>query len=153
MGRSEPGKAQGLREIVAGLVKSAEKNLIVMGDLNEGPDGQGNPSQHFAALYAPSSPLVDVFSLPAFDPGPKPGTFQSCSTTNRIDYIFVSKNLAPKVVSGGIERHGLWGAPTNQNPQALGRSIPASRVPARQRPIMQRFSSTSTSEPESRVLG
>ena len=56
----------------------------------------------------------------AFDPGPKPGTFQSCSTTNRIDYIFVSKNLAPKVVSGGIERHGLWGAPSNKNPPSLG---------------------------------
>lgn len=57
-----------------------------------------------------------MFSLPAFDPGPKPGTFQSCSTTNRIDYIFVSKNLAPKVVSAGIERHGLWGTPSNKNP-------------------------------------
>jgi hypothetical protein len=35
---------------------------------------------------------------------------------NRIDYIFVSKNLVPKVVRGGVERHGLWGAPTNKNP-------------------------------------
>jgi endonuclease/exonuclease/phosphatase family metal-dependent hydrolase len=96
-----------------------------MGDLNEGPDGQGNPSQHFAPLYAPSSPLVDVFSLPTFDPGTKPGTFQSCSTTNRIDYIFVSKNLAPKVVGGGVERHGLWGAPTNKNPPSTWEIYPA----------------------------
>ena len=117
-------QAQGLRDIVDALVKSGEKNLIVMGDLNEGPDGQGNPSQHFAPLYAPGSPLVDVFSLAAFDPGPKPGTFQSCSTTNRIDYIFVSKNLAPKVVGGGIERHGLWGAPTNKNPPSAWEIYP-----------------------------
>jgi endonuclease/exonuclease/phosphatase family metal-dependent hydrolase len=117
-------QAQGLRDIVDALVKSGEKNLIVMGDLNEGPDGQGNPSPHFAPLYAPSSPLVDVFSLAAFDPGPKPGTFQSCSTTNRIDYIFVSKNLAPKVVDGGVERHGLWGAPTNKNPPSAWEIYP-----------------------------
>jgi hypothetical protein len=65
-----------------------------------------------------------VFSLAAFDPGPKPGTFQSCSTTNRIAYIFVSKNLAPKVVSGGIERHGLWGAPTNKNPPSAWEIYP-----------------------------
>ena len=74
--------------------------------------------------YAPSSPLVDVFSLAAFNPGAKPGTFQSCSTTNRIDYIFVSKNLAPKVVDGGVERHGLWGAPTNKNPPSAWEIYP-----------------------------
>ena len=124
-GRSEPARPKGLRDIVDALLKSGEKNLIVMGDLNEGPDGQGNPSQHFAPLYAPSSPLVDVFSLPTFDPGTKPGTFQSCSTTNRIDYIFVSKNLAPKIVGGGVERHGLWGAPTNKNPPSTWEVYPA----------------------------
>ena len=115
-GEKRARQAQGVRDIVDALVASGEKNLIVMGDLNEGPDGQGNPSKRFAPLYAPSSPLVDVFSLPAFDPGPKPGTFQSCSTTNRIDYIFVSHNLAPKLMGGGIERHGLWGTPSNKNP-------------------------------------
>jgi endonuclease/exonuclease/phosphatase family metal-dependent hydrolase len=115
-GEKRERQATGVRKIVDQLVASGEKNLVVMGDLNEGPDGQGNPSKHFAALYAPSSPLADVFSLPAFKPGPKPGTFQSCSTTNKLDYIFVSKSLAPKVVGGGIERHGLWGDPSNKTP-------------------------------------
>jgi endonuclease/exonuclease/phosphatase family metal-dependent hydrolase len=109
-------QAQGVRAIVDKLIAAGENDLIVMGDLNEGPDGQGNPAQHFAPLYAPGSPLVDVFSLPAFDSGPRPGTFQSCSMTNRLDYIFVSSNLAPKVHGGGIERHGLWGNPSNKNP-------------------------------------
>jgi endonuclease/exonuclease/phosphatase family metal-dependent hydrolase len=70
-GGGEPKRArqaQGLRDIVDALVKSSEKNLIVMGDLNEGPDGQGNASKHFTPLYAPSSPLVDAFSFAAFDP-------------------------------------------------------------------------------------
>jgi endonuclease/exonuclease/phosphatase family metal-dependent hydrolase len=115
-GEKRARQAKGVRKILDRLVASGEKNLIVMGDLNEGPDGQGNPAKHFAPLYAPTSPLIDVFSLPAFDPGPRPGTFQSCSTTNRLDYIFVTKNLAPKVVGGGIERHGLWGNPANKNP-------------------------------------
>ena len=52
-------QAEGLRKIVNELVDAGEKNLIVMGDLNEGPDGQGNPSQNFAPLYAPDSPHVD----------------------------------------------------------------------------------------------
>ena len=118
-GEKRARQAQGVRDIVDALVASGEKNLVVMGDLNEGPDGQGNPSTHFAPLYAPSSPLVDVFSLPAFDPGPKPGTFQSCSTTNRIDYIFVSKNLAPKV-SGWRNRATRPVGNTHQQEPAAG---------------------------------
>jgi endonuclease/exonuclease/phosphatase family metal-dependent hydrolase len=65
-GEKRARQAKGVRRIVDQLVASGEKNLIVMGDLNEGPDGQGNPAKHFAPLYAPTSPLVDVFSLPAF---------------------------------------------------------------------------------------
>ena len=59
---------------------------------------------------------MEVYSLLDFNPGPKPGTFQTCSISNRLDYIFVSKALVPQVVGGGIERHGLWGNPTNVNP-------------------------------------
>ncbi len=95
-GEKRARQAKGVRRIIDQLVASGEINLIVMGDLNEGPDGQGNPAKHFAPLYTPTSPLVDVFSLPAFDPGPRPGTFQSCSTTNRLDYIFVTKNPRTK---------------------------------------------------------
>jgi hypothetical protein len=32
-----------------------------------------------------------------FNPGPKPGTFRTCSITNRLDYIFISKALVPQV--------------------------------------------------------
>jgi len=72
--------------------------------------------------WSEGAPILKAFA--AFDPGPKPGTFQSCSTTNRIDYIFVSKNLAPKVVDGGVERHGFWGAPTNKNPPSAWEIYP-----------------------------
>jgi Endonuclease/Exonuclease/phosphatase family len=68
-GEKRARQAQEVRDIVDGPVASGEKNLIVMGDLNEGPDGQGNPSEHFAPLCstysgsttpcsASSSPLI-----------------------------------------------------------------------------------------------
>jgi endonuclease/exonuclease/phosphatase family metal-dependent hydrolase len=112
-------QAQGVRDIVDRLVADGERNVIVMGDLNEGPAAQGKPAANLAPLYGPTSPLVEVYSLPAFDPGPRPGTFQSCALRNRLDYIFVSRPLAPLVLGGGVERHGLWGTPTNVNPPAL----------------------------------
>jgi endonuclease/exonuclease/phosphatase family metal-dependent hydrolase len=109
-------QAQGVRDIIDRLAAGGEQNVIVMGDLNEGPSALGQTAANLAPLYGPNSPLVDVYSLPAFNPGPRPGTFQSCGITNRLDYIFVSQPLAPLIVAGGIERHGLWGTPTNKNP-------------------------------------
>jgi endonuclease/exonuclease/phosphatase family metal-dependent hydrolase len=109
-------QAQGVRDIVDGLAAAGEQNVVVMGDLNEGPAALGQTAANLAPLYGPTSPLVDVYSLPAFNVGPRPGTFQSSGIRNRLDYIFVSQPLAALVVSGGIERHGLWGGPKNKNP-------------------------------------
>ncbi len=109
-------QAQGVRDIVDDLVAAGETNIIVMGDLNEGPATLGQPAPGLAPLYAGNSPLVEVYSLPAFNPGPRPGTFESCSIRNRFDYIFVSEALAGLVTGAGIERHGLWGTATNVNP-------------------------------------
>jgi hypothetical protein len=67
-------------------------------------------------MLGPDSPLVDATTLPGFDLGPRPGTFQSCSLRNRLDYILLSPELAQAVTGGGIFRKGLWGTPTNKNP-------------------------------------
>ncbi len=109
-------QAAGVRDIVDGLVAAGQRHLVVMGDLNEGPAAAGQPPANLAPLLDPDSPLVAVYSLPVLDPGPRPGTFQSCGIGNRLDYIFVSRDLAALVVGRGIERHGLWGGPTNVNP-------------------------------------
>lgn len=111
-------QARGVRDIVDGLVAAGERSIIVMGDLNEGPAVMGQPAANLAPLFDPNGPLVDVYSLPAFDPGPRPGTFQRCGIRDRLDYILVSHDLADLVVTGGLERHGLWGGPTNINPPA-----------------------------------
>ena len=67
-------------------------------------------------VLGPDSPLVDATALPGFDLGPRPGTSQSCSLRNRLDYILLSEELAGTVTGGGIVRKGLWGDPGNVNP-------------------------------------
>jgi endonuclease/exonuclease/phosphatase family metal-dependent hydrolase len=115
-GSKRARQAQGVRDIVGGLIATGEPNVVVMGDLNEGPTALGQTPPNLAPLFDPTGPLVDVYSLPAFDSGPRPGSFQSCTVRNRLDYIFVSQALAGLAVNGGLERHGLWGTPTNINP-------------------------------------
>ena len=95
-----------------------ETNIVVMGDLNEGPkaDAPGQPAPNLSPLYGPNSPLVDAYSIGGFKVGNRLGSFQNCSIDNRLDYIFVSQALSGLVTDGGLERHGLWGTPTNKNP-------------------------------------
>ena len=89
--------------------------VAVLGDFNKGPAGDGTHPT-LEPLLGPGTPLIDSASLPVFNPGPRPGTFQSCTLRNRLDYILVSPELAAKITAGGVFRKGLWGTPTNQNP-------------------------------------
>lgn len=82
--------------------------------------------------------------LPAFYPGPRPGSFRSCGIRNRLDYILLSDDLAGLVESGGIERHGLLGGPPISIPRA-GTSTRKSRAQYTQHQTMLPSSSTSTS--------
>jgi endonuclease/exonuclease/phosphatase family metal-dependent hydrolase len=106
-----------VRNIYDGLRAEGAEFIAVLGDLNKGPT-QDSPPQHptLEPLLGPGSPLVDTASLPVVDPGARPGTFQTCSARNRIDYILVSPELARKVTRGGIFREGLWGSPTTEHP-------------------------------------
>ena len=55
------------------------------------------------------APLIDCYSLPGFQDGGRPGTFDSCGNRNRLDYIFISHSLQASFSAGGIFRKGLWG--------------------------------------------
>jgi endonuclease/exonuclease/phosphatase family metal-dependent hydrolase len=99
-------------------------NILVMGDLNDGPSAPGQPGDNLAPLFDPNGPLISAYDLPGFSTGPRPGTFQSCGLSNRIDHIFVSRALIPLVAGGSIERHGLWGTPTNKNRPTMWEAYP-----------------------------
>jgi endonuclease/exonuclease/phosphatase family metal-dependent hydrolase len=103
-------QAEGVRKIVDDLVADGETNIVVMGDLNEGPDADapGQPAENLAPLYGPNSPLVDAYSIAGFNVGNRLGSFQNCSITNRLDYIFVSQALH----HGGCCRDGRRSSPS-----------------------------------------
>jgi endonuclease/exonuclease/phosphatase family metal-dependent hydrolase len=103
-----------LAAIYRRLRRDGARYIAMVGDFNRGPDEGTHPS--LEALFRPSLGLVDAFSLAQFDPGPRPGTFQSCGLRDRLDYIFMSPELAARVTRGGVFRRGLWGRSTNKNP-------------------------------------
>lgn len=107
-GEKRKRQAAEVRRIVDGLVQQG-KHVVVLGDLNEGPTAGGTQAPNLISLYDNNSPLVDCYSLPGFDVGNRLGTFDSCGLGNRLDYIFISKNLQPSFTAGGLFRKGLWG--------------------------------------------
>ncbi len=90
------------------------KFVAVVGDFNQGPLTADGSAPSLEPLYRPGLGLVDTYSLPQFDVGIRPGSWQTCSLRNRLDYIFVSPELAARVTAGGVFRKGLWGAPSTK---------------------------------------
>jgi endonuclease/exonuclease/phosphatase family metal-dependent hydrolase len=99
---------------IAEELANAGKNVIVLGDLNEGPRSEGTVAENLKPLFLDNSPLVDCYSLPNFDLGNKPGTFDSCGLRNRFDYVLISESLRQAFRGGGIFRKGLWGSRTTR---------------------------------------
>jgi len=108
-GAKRKRQAKAVREIVENLIQQAE-HVIVLGDLNEGPATPGSQAPNLASLFDNNSPLIDCYSLPGFDVGSRPGTFDSCGLRNRFDYIFISTSLRAQYAGGRIFRKGLWGS-------------------------------------------
>jgi endonuclease/exonuclease/phosphatase family metal-dependent hydrolase len=108
-GAKRKRQAKAVRKIVDELVE-AGAHVVVVGDLNEGPAVTGSQAPNLATLFKNKSPLIDCYSLPGFDVGTRPGTFDSCVLRNRFDYIFISKSLQPHYTGGRVFRKGLWGS-------------------------------------------
>jgi endonuclease/exonuclease/phosphatase family metal-dependent hydrolase len=121
-------QAEGVRKIYDQLRAEGAELVAVLGDLNKGPD-KTNPDHHptLEALLDPGTPLVNAYTLPQFSQlfGDKdtdrerPGSFESCTLTNRLDCILLSPELAAKVTDGGVFRKGLWGPPKNKTKPKL----------------------------------
>jgi endonuclease/exonuclease/phosphatase family metal-dependent hydrolase len=114
-----------VRAIYDRLRDEGAELVAVLGDFNKGPD-KDDPTRHptLEKLLGADSPLVDAYGHPKFTglfdendaDRERPGSFQSCSMTNRLDYILLSPELAERVTDGGVFRKGLWGNPKNVNP-------------------------------------
>ena len=113
--------------------------------LQQGP-GHRDPSHHptLEPLLDPGTPLVDAYDLPGFDVGPRPGSFQSCSLRNRLDYILLSPDLAATATGGGVFRKGCGAPRRTRTNRRTGRSFRRSPRPGTPRPTTRRSSSTST---------
>jgi len=109
-------QANKVRQIADNLIAQG-KHVVVMGDLNEGPAQGTVQAQNLVGLYENNSSLIDCYSLDGFDVGARPGSFDSCGLSNRLDYIFISQSLQESFNGGGLFRKGLWGSrvtrPTN----------------------------------------
>lgn len=107
-GAKRKRQAGAVRAIADNLVQQG-KHVVVLGDLNEGPAAVGAQAQNLLPLFENNSPLKDCYSLPGFDVGSRPGTFDSCGLRNRLDYILLSNGLQPSFAGGGVFRKGVWG--------------------------------------------
>ena len=102
-----------------------------------------------AALFDNNSPLVDVYSLPGFDLGPRPGTFDSCGLRNRLDYILISQQPRQRVPAAARSSAKASGAHARPAPTP-GRPTRRSPTATSRRPTTPPCTSTSTSSSSSR---
>lgn len=101
-------QAKKVREIADELIQQG-KHVVVMGDLNEGPKTGNTQADNLVGLYENDSALIDCYSLNGFDVGDRPGSYDTCGLSNRLDYIFISQSLEQFFTGGGLFRKGLWG--------------------------------------------
>jgi endonuclease/exonuclease/phosphatase family metal-dependent hydrolase len=102
-------QAEQVRKLVDDLV-DRDQHVLVLGDLNEGQPDPTEPPPNLTALFTLNGPLTSCYDLDGFDPGPRPGSFDTCSIRNRLDYILISASLRPTVTGGTVFRTGLWGS-------------------------------------------
>jgi endonuclease/exonuclease/phosphatase family metal-dependent hydrolase len=74
--------------------------VLVGGDLNDTPD-----SAELAPLFADG--FVDVQSHPSW-PSDRPGTYDTGTAANKIDYLILSPRLRAALAGTGIERRGSY---------------------------------------------
>jgi predicted extracellular nuclease len=76
--------------------------IAVVGDFNDTP-----ASEPLKPLIEDTD-LKDIFVHPQFDDGGRPGTFGTCSASNKIDYLLLSPALFNRVTGGGVFRKGIF---------------------------------------------
>ena len=94
-------KAQADRAHAIAMAALAERQFVLIaGDLNDTPE-----TPIFAALFQDG--FVDVRDHPTY-PTDRPGTFDTGTKTNKIDYLIMSPKLRARLTQTGIERRGSF---------------------------------------------
>jgi hypothetical protein len=94
-------KAQADRAHAIAQSATAQTQLVLIGgDLNDTPD-----TPLFASLWQDG--FVDVRDHPSY-PTDRPGTFDTGTAANKIDYLIMSPKLRAKLTNTGIERRGSY---------------------------------------------
>jgi len=76
--------------------------IAVVGDFND------TPTSDPLKPLIDNTDLKDIFKHATFDDGGRPGTFGTCSASNKIDYLLLSPALFNRVTSGGVFRKGIF---------------------------------------------
>ena len=84
--------------------------VAIVGDLNDTPT-----SEPLAPLLADTN-LRDISTHPAFDFGPRRGTFRGGNETSKLDYVLLSPPLFALATGGAVFRKGVWHGPRTENP-------------------------------------
>ena len=96
-------QAEAVAKIYERIRRSGQRNVAVVGDMNDTPDS------------SPMQPLIqgtnlrDISEHPNFVSDGRPGTFGNGAKSSKIDYILLSPALFNKVTAGGVFRKGVWG--------------------------------------------
>ncbi|MEQ1647238.1 MAG: endonuclease/exonuclease/phosphatase family protein [Hyphomicrobiaceae bacterium] len=96
-------QSETIRTIYERLKKEGAEHIVVMGDMNDSPD-----AETLAPLLRDTD-LKDASTHPTFKDGGRPGTYQSSSAREKLDYILLSPSLYSKMSQGGNWRNGVWG--------------------------------------------
>ena len=96
-------QAETVAKIYRRLRKSGQRNVAVVGDMNDTPDS--NPMKPLVG----DTDLRDIFEHQNFVSDGRPGTFGNGAKSAKIDYILLSPALFNKVTSAGVFRKGVWG--------------------------------------------
>lgn len=97
-------QAKRVREIYDQYIHGGYDYIAVVGDLNENPN-----EPPMVPLLRNGSDLCDIMSHPRFVGDGRLGTHGDGTPSEKLDYILMSPKLSAKVLSGGIERRGVWG--------------------------------------------
>lgn len=96
-------QATRVAEIYAALQARGEKNVVVLGDLNDTPT-----SDPLKPLLQDTD-LRDVATHASFSSDGRPGTYANGTASQKIDYVLLSPALYSHVTGGAIFRKGVWG--------------------------------------------